>query len=572
MSLITTYFPAPSDLAPTDLQSTRAELQAWLAPAAPEGLDMRPGSVFGAWGLDPLTILVQGILTAVGRMREDLDVAGVANGVVYDCDFVQKYLLALGGRQQEAVNTVGYVQLVFSANADVDISSATRLQFHNQDVYTFNIPGNGTIKVRQMGSAIADPQTFPLTMLASGSYAVILPVTGYSSTVVAGDTASLDTTIPNLTAATAFSDFIVGRVNNSVPAIARRTAQTFQASGFITKTGTRNQLQGVFPDLQTVAAISSNDPELYRAAVNALGVTAPAMDIFVRSFARQVVNQTIRLNYISEQNDVAVGKFIGAWVPMGTPTRLDAVSCTGQPTLQLTWSVFSQSASSLIPLLTAAYSTNENFELVVNMPVDVSNTPLIQLSQDANGSYALFTLTYETDPAVGIVQAYINQDMPAGVSVQVRAPMQMLISSLHFQYTKEPGVLFNTDQAIADVTSYFNGLNPPTPFSASDMNDRVFSAGAAGITGVDVSGQIKLSIADQILSPSSTLPSVNYALAVSQAVAAPVLNIISLDGLNSVYTDPNLGQGGETLGVLTAQNLARTVLSGAITFEHVGNV
>lgn len=193
--------------------------------------------------------------------------------------------------------------------------------------------------------------------------------------------------------------------------------------------------------------------------------------------------------------------------------------------------------------------------------------PLITTTQDDAGVYAWFTITYETDPSIQTLQAFVNAEGAAGVDVLMRAPMQMVISRMVFHYDKEPGVLFNTERAAADVVAYLGGLFAPDRLNSADLNDIVYAAGASHINTVEVMADLRLSCAQRYIDAGDPMPSENYASAAA-APQVPQIVLGDIDALNPTYTDPNAGLENQHMGAAGKRNIACALLPGALLFHH----
>lgn len=569
-NFIGTYFPAVADLTAADLQDMRNRLLAWLQPAAP-ALDMRPGSVFGAWALDPLVLPLKAFEIAVQRWKSDMSAAIVAGGTVYDCDFVEQYLLALGGVREESVITFGHVRLEFSSDTDTDVPGGFRMRFNGSDVFIPAFAPTGVIKVRRQGTRSSDASVLPLTRMASGRYAVLLPVQGYATEVAAGDEAEITDTIDGLVAVTAVSDFTAGRQNNSVPEIARRASKTFHASGFATRGGIREQIMAEFPDIVGVSTIMGGDDEMLRSSTTALAAGSGAVDVVVRSNSRTVLQQMVKLTYYPDQEAVEVARFIGEWTPTAQPLRLRTMQWQGDTTVALDPTVAAQSRDDAsAPRGSCSYSTQEKLWLVLPMPKTSANIPQITLSYEADGTpYAWFILTYDADPAISVIQTYADQEAVAGVNVLVRAPMQVVISRLLFDHTTEPGVLFNAEQATEDVEKIIDELFAPDSFNLAELNDAVYAAGAARIVSTDLQAILRFSVASKAVPADADDPEVDYAAFAAAYRDMPFLTLNSATAVNPVYVDPYFGTEDATLVAAGPRNIAYMLEEGALEFRHV---
>ena len=568
LDFVSTYFPDSAELTATELQSARARLKTWLQPSQPD-LDMRPGSVYGTWVLDPFAQLLAGFEVALGRLRADLDVGGVSQGIVFDCDFVEAYLGGLGGKRQEALNTVGYVRLEFDSNIDVDIPGGLRIRFNDQDIFLPLSYPTGPLRVRQVGTVAPSATTLPLRLIGPSRYAVVLPVVGFAAAVEAGATAQWDTSVAGLVSITAVSDFVAGRSNNSVPAIAARTAQTFHASGFATRSGIRREIELALPDITGVTTTMASDPEMLRTGSTALGVGDGVVDVHVRSRCRATYEQSLYIPYIPDQVAVMVERFLTVWTPLAQPTRIQDIRWTGDLTLPLTFKIYSRSASpARAPLLTCAYSNLEEYEIAIEMPKTPGGVPRINLDQTNDGNFAWFKITYEADAAVAAVQQYADHETPAGLDVLIKAPVQLVITKLVFNYTRQPGILFNTEQAQQDIEQYMAELMAPDRLSVANLQDRLYSAGADRITSVETRAQLRLSVADFVVPEGTAAVLTNYAAVVAAARPVPVISLNDIQALNPTYTDPLVGESTETLGAVGRRNIAYTLLPDALAFHH----
>ena len=238
-----------------------------------------------------------------------------------------------------------------------------------------------------------------------------------------------------------------------------RTAQTFHASGFATRSGIRREIELALPDITGVTTTMASDPEMLRTGSTALGVGDGVVDVHVRSRCRATYEQSLYIPYIPDQDAVMVERFLTVWTPLAQPTRIQDIRWTGDLTLPLTFKIYSRSASpARAPLLTCAYSNLEEYEIAIEMPKTPGGVPRINLDQTDDGNFAWFKITYEADAAVAAVQQYADHETPAGLDVLIKAPVQLVITKLVFNYTRQPGILFNTEQAQQDIEQYMAEL------------------------------------------------------------------------------------------------------------------
>lgn len=563
-SLFASYFPTSSDVTAEAKQATRARLAAWLGALHPD-LDMRPGSVFGNRYLDPMSAVMAGFELAAERLRQDLDPAGVAAGVVHDCDFVEAYLRALGGQRQESLAVVGYVQVTFDQDTEVEIPAGWSIQFGDQ-VFEPRVFAGQTLNVLRRGSEITGPDDYVLTTLATSRYGVVIPVIGYTSGAVAANTSGdVAVLLPGLVSVLSVTPFQEGRATNSVPALARRAQAAFQAHGFLTRAGTREQILDVWPDVQGVSVVRGGDPELLRGASNLFGIQVGVVDAYVTSATRhQPVVDTVRLTY-----NAGTDTFWAPWVPTLPIVSLVGIAWVGSSTLEFSsteaFLVQGSSDTARARFLTASWSTLQDLWVVVTMPRSDAGDPLIQISTDVDGSYAWFTASYLAEPARDAVQRYVDAEEPLGLDVLVKSATTVTLQSLTLHCTRAKGVTFNEVQARTEIASYINNIKPGDGFDGAVLSDACYYAGAARVTNVTVSAAAPLGPARYFVETEED-PETDLAAWLATKDPVPVITTTSLAGLNFSYIDPDFGTEGQHGGVVTVPTCAYRVQATDINF------
>ena len=85
--LVNTYFPSVDELTEEEIQDARRRLEVFLKQFDSE-IDTRPNTPFGDLHLTNLARILAAMETAQGRFMSDLDLEQIANGIIYNCDFV----------------------------------------------------------------------------------------------------------------------------------------------------------------------------------------------------------------------------------------------------------------------------------------------------------------------------------------------------------------------------------------------------------------------------------------------------------------------------------------------------
>ena len=135
--LITAYLPDASTIPQAQLLDTRTRWVNYLQPMWPT-LDMRPNSVFGDLLLSPSAFQWGSAETAMSRFMSDLDLANVAAGTIYSCDFVTKFLANFAPTDAVYIQSTGMLRLTFSTGAAVTLDRGIQFLF-GTDIFT-NLP------------------------------------------------------------------------------------------------------------------------------------------------------------------------------------------------------------------------------------------------------------------------------------------------------------------------------------------------------------------------------------------------------------------------------------------------
>src|SRR5579872_3122153 len=124
----TNYFPTPAQISAQDIADARQRLAIYLANWWPE-LDSRPGSVYGDLDLTPRAVLTAAGEVAWLKFKSDLLLSNVAQGIIYDTDFVTAFLANFGVSAQDATSSSGVIQIQFSANKSYVIDPGSSFTF-----------------------------------------------------------------------------------------------------------------------------------------------------------------------------------------------------------------------------------------------------------------------------------------------------------------------------------------------------------------------------------------------------------------------------------------------------------
>lgn len=273
-------------LNPSAVVTARQRLADYMSQFWPD-IDTRPNSVFGDLHLTPLALLITSLETAMDSFRSDLNLANVAQGVVFDSDFVTAYLASFGVTASNAVSASGIIKMTFSADGPYSFSLDTPFTFGSS---IFKI-AREVLNPVVINNTQAQGAAIKLANVAPGQYVVLLPVAGPAGSAVnSGDSATTTLTMPALISVTASGDFNSGSMPDSIPAMAVRAQRTFASANLTSRTGTISFVVLKFPQILGVAATITGDAEMIRAGLNPLGLAEGAIDVFVKSSTNWISN------------------------------------------------------------------------------------------------------------------------------------------------------------------------------------------------------------------------------------------------------------------------------------------
>ena len=122
---LTDYFPAADEISAETLSNVRSRIETYLRSRYSESIDMSSNSVFGDLILGPLSYLIASFEIAASRLFSDIDLANVAEGQIYNCDFVAEYLDNFGLSQRVSTPATGVVRISFTEPGEYTLDPST---------------------------------------------------------------------------------------------------------------------------------------------------------------------------------------------------------------------------------------------------------------------------------------------------------------------------------------------------------------------------------------------------------------------------------------------------------------
>ena len=515
LSFTQEYYPSVEELTPEQITAAREQIVTALRPFMPD-VDLTPGTPTGDFVVTPMAVYRAAAEEANNRLMSDLDLANVADGLIYSCEFVKAYLGNFAVYDVDNLRASGLVRLTFTSPLARTIARTIRFQFNTGDDWTLAVadPNATAINILQAGSAHnGQPDTYILAQTTANTWAVDVPVEGTLSAPIEAGTAGAATEIASdlvgISAAIKFMSGLPSASLSDLAKMARKIAFSITAGS---RASTKALVYRNWPESNMVSPVVPGDAEMQRmAALSPLGLQAPAVDLYFRS-ARdmQRITQNVRLNYVNATGAPAAKVFRGVLPLLHRPSRILSIEWSGTTTESRVTSYQVFSKTDRADLFGSSHCGTRFESLYAQLvPVlDGSSTPLIPLSQDANGQYAIFTITYDCDPLLETVSSLLESPeyRPTGVDVLVKSGPLVLFEDLVVTYVKKQGVKTTLNAARERIVEYLRTAGHPDDFRVTELYDIVRNAGADKIMSLSASGSILVSAAGRLFRSSVTSP------------------------------------------------------------------
>lgn len=502
LSFTTEYLPQLEDLSDEQLLTARSLVVEWMSSNF-TGVDSSPGTVFGDGVVTPIAGMLAAVQEATRRMLSDMNTANVADGRIYSCEFVRRFLANLGVYDVDGAKTSGILRLTFDADASLTIPGRVRFLI-NGSQFSVRIPvGMTEIQLLQSGSMVVSENDYVLRQTSVNTWAVDIPIeaTETASAADSGTSASVSETVAGLRAATLVTPLAPGNPPASLSALARFAQRATAASNSVTKDGIRSLILRMWPYSSMVAVFNDSDPESTRSVAGGpLALSAPAVDVCYRSSAdMSVISQTIRLDFYLLNGTTP--RFRGALQLLHRPSKIVSVIQNGGGNENLVSAAVCYSFNAA-PARFAGhdYFGSEHEGLLLDVhPALLSGASRIRTITDSSGTYAWFTVTYLADPWLSSVTRYVEADSRRipGVDVMVRGGPLVELTNLTITYTKTPGVKMAA--AAQNIASMVNASGYPSPLRALSLADLVRAAGAASVNNITATFAARNTPADKLL-------------------------------------------------------------------------
>lgn len=292
------YIPRIEDLTAEQLQGARSRVIEFLRQKEEyRGVDMSPNSVFGDLVLGPLTHIMAAFELGAARMFSDLNLANVAKGEIYNCDFVKEYLNNYGlGRVYEYPSS-GVVQMVWATHYTKYIDAGTKFLFvaDGGEEYIYELANVADLLIIRSPYEAADPNNpdeIQLVRVAENKFIANLPVKGLAGVgVTDGTSCATDLGHPDLIGAYALGEFDRGTLPENVMELAAKAQRTFYSASLNNRSGAVSYVMQAFPEIRGVSPVVTGDMEMVRDRTNILGIKEGKMDIFMKGRTQYMIDE-----------------------------------------------------------------------------------------------------------------------------------------------------------------------------------------------------------------------------------------------------------------------------------------
>lgn len=559
IDFVSVYMPAYAELAQDEVLDARERIEGYMKVGFPD-IETSPSSVTGDLLVTPQAYNLAALEKGMDRFMSDLDLGNVAAGVIYNCDFVERYLGNFAVYPAVGLKSSGVARLVFNKNKDYALDRGMRFSFGSQ-VFSIHLPFHGPFVIHKAGGSVQpDENGTVLHDAGDGLFFADVPVVGNSgvSNVNAGAKGLINRTdIPELGAVTALTSFDSGEASYTLPQLAEMARDTVYAASLNTRMGAIRYVQAACPFVESVHAVRNGDHEMTRTFDAATGTVAGCLDLYVRSKSYSFTEeQRLKLYYDTEHDD-----FRGEFPYTGQIYHFESITEGNLPDVEdLPHEItsYNEAGEGLGPV--AAYTIHEKLRISVKKAVDSNGNLAYTQYTDTDGRvYAVFTVRYQTDPMFrAINSAVVNPDYsPVNTSILVRGFIPVVISRFEVVYVKQRGVVPLLDEARDRIKVYMAGLGSGDAYSDAEVARIMDEAGAKYVKAVNVVAKVQWSVADKILGvDDETYESVPQ---------TPV--IMSSAGLRVTYP----AKGAPVTGryACTPRNIRYYFLEGALSFKEV---
>lgn len=500
IDFVETYMPSTLELNIQDVQTTRQQLSNYMEVSFPD-IAHNPGTVLGDLIVTPQSYVVTALQQGIENLVSDITLSNVAQGTIFNCDFVQDYIKNYGVDTSLYYPSSGVLRLVFSEDKTYELDRSTQFRL-GADIYSIYLPNNGNFFCLSSTEVHKDGvNACTLKDTGSGMWFCDVPVVGKVGevTITAGTSGEVSELIPELYSIQALDDFSSGVISDSLPNLAKKTQTTSFSASLNTRYGAIQYINATCPFAESIYALRDGDKDLLRTYQNQYGIASGCLDVFARTQSYEFTErQQVKLTLSDD------GQWLeGDWIYTGQPYHLESITHPSIDAKDLEdREIISTSDPDLHLGAIAAYTKHEKLHIRLRNLFDASNNSLFtfQLDPDTAKQYTYVTVTYQTDPLFPALAATTeNEDYsPINANVLVRGFIPIIISQFDIIYTKLPGVIPNLEEAKDKIKIYLGKVGAPNQFSIAEIAKIMQEAGVNYLKDIDVTAKVQWTVGTHV--------------------------------------------------------------------------
>ena len=548
-------------------QSVKTRLKTILAEREPD-MDLSDNSVVGDLILNRFANIVALAEEAQACILSDIQLNNILNGNVCDCAFTEAFIKSLGLDALASVNTTGVLRIKFKAEAidayfnglpvntnafdtrTFYIDKGTSIAFGDY-MFRFFAPADGPIKIRFLNEndsifasdyasksltqssaaldninngaekisenyyhAVIDAEENIIVdngTVAPQAYIVDLPIYGPTDASVLENSTPL-TSLPTAVLENFILDngiYTVKAINpyetpTSLIDLTKLAIKLYPSSNFANKSGVVSYLTKMFPSINCVTPVTSNDKAGRLETINVGNTT-----VGLKKFTLDIYTKTGTPDDLITVTQVIPAAQFDTFAFMAPPVEIK----------ELTWTALNGGnapalaeeiiVDTINPADSLDISTYANFSLLYGTPIcdldfldfltskyakfancslSISNS---KISKDA-GYDGYITITYTYDPAMLFVGSLINSPSCAPFfSTEVKNYIKYKLN-LVANYKKQISTYFDRQEAEEDIYQLLNKLHYPIVYNDAYIADILITNGAYSIDYIGTSGTIEI--------------------------------------------------------------------------------
>lgn len=562
-----TYFPNTLDT--ENLSAYNENLRLWLAANHETELDTKPGSVIGDLVVNSESIINAALDQALSNFTSDLDLANPASGVIYNCDFVGKYVENFSTTSYTDISSSGTIRLIFSDDSYRVIDRGTQFR-NNGQIFVPRVYKDGNLRILSPGQTKSyDTNDYVLTGIGSRFY-VDIPVYSMEGAEVANlDTFEISELVTGLVEIYAVGDFWSKSTTNSIQELANRTRVTAVSANATTRSGLVRLVRQEFPEMLAVSPVLVGDYEMTRQSVNPLGLPSPVVDLYIKTPTYgTVLKEPIRLNF-----DETTQSYFGELLLQDSPLKINSLAFSDNSLETLEFTSYFLSDADNLPALSAYGTTKNRIWVNVPVPLNSSGTAILPpvLDPVTNLFYQIFEVTYTADPGLRIVEDFFASPdtKPVGIDLVVRSFLPIDFTALYVNHARKRGVKINQAKARSEITSYLQTISWPDTYSDASIIDSMFYSGASNVFKIEADAELLVGPCDYLL--REVPADASFVLDENNITEIPKFRITGSNNFGYVSKDTEPDFEINTHYATGPRNISFLINNNQILFREVGN-